>query len=160
VTPVEALQRIVHCLDRAHVTGFKTKAWVRALDVVMTTDPAELEERARAGTLTELPGIGDSTARVIREAIDGEVPVYVTKLEAEMRERVHAIEELHCIERGHLTEPRGLSEVHAKGTANTHIPSFMNVLSCDHFPCACSQPSSSTSRRSASALAPAGTRTT
>ena len=83
MTPVEALQRIVHCLDRAHVTGFKTKAWVRALDVVMTTDPAELEERARAGTLTELPGIGDSTARVIREAIDGEVPAYLTKLEAE-----------------------------------------------------------------------------
>jgi putative hydrolase len=82
VTPVEALQRIVHCLDRAHVTGFKTKAWVRALDVVMTTAPAELEERARAGTLTELPGIGDSTARVIREAIDGEVPAYLTKLEA------------------------------------------------------------------------------
>ena len=83
MTPVEALQRIVHCLDRAHVTGFKTKAWVRALDVVRTTDPAELEERARAGTLTELPGIGDSTARVIREAIDGEVPAYLTKLEAE-----------------------------------------------------------------------------
>ena len=83
MTPAEALQRIVHCLDRAHVTGFKTKAWVRALDVVMTTDPAELEERARAGTLTELPGIGDSTARVIREAIEGEVPAYLTKLEGE-----------------------------------------------------------------------------
>ena len=65
------------------MTGFKTKAWVRALDVAVTTDPAELEERARAGTLTELPGIGDSTARVIREAIDGEVPAYLTKLEAE-----------------------------------------------------------------------------
>jgi putative hydrolase len=83
VTPVEALQRIVHCLDRAHVGGFKTKAWVRALDVVQTTDPAELEERARNGTLTELPGIGDSTARVIREAIEGKVPGYLTKLEAE-----------------------------------------------------------------------------
>ena len=63
MTPVEALQRIVHCLDRAHETGFKTKAWVRALDVVRDTDPDELEERAKAGTLTDLPGIGDSTAR-------------------------------------------------------------------------------------------------
>ncbi len=83
MTPVEALQRIVHCLDRAHETGFKTKAWVRALDVARTTDPAELEARAKAGTLTELPGIGDSTARVIREALEGQVPAYVTKVEAE-----------------------------------------------------------------------------
>jgi putative hydrolase len=83
VTPVEALQRIVHCLDRAHETGFKTKAWARALDVARTTDPAELEARAKAGTLTDLPGIGDSTARVIREAVEGQVPAYLTKLEAE-----------------------------------------------------------------------------
>ena len=83
MTPAEALQRIVHCLDRAHVTGFKTKAWVRALDVVRTTDPDELAERAAAGTLTDLPGIGDSTARVIKEALDGGVPAYLTKLESE-----------------------------------------------------------------------------
>ena len=83
MTPVEALQRIVHCLDRAHVTGFKTKAWVRALDVARTTDPAELEARAEAGTLTDLPGIGDSTARVIREALEGQTPAYLTKLESE-----------------------------------------------------------------------------
>ena len=83
MTPVEALQRIVHCLDRAHETGFKTKAWARALDVARTTDPAELEARAKAGTLTDLPGIGDSTARVIREAVEGQVPAYLTKLEAE-----------------------------------------------------------------------------
>ena len=47
MTPVEALQRIVHCLDRAHETGFKTKAWVRALDVARATPiPTELAERA------------------------------------------------------------------------------------------------------------------
>ena len=34
MTPVEALERVVHCLDRAHETGFKTKAFVRALEVV------------------------------------------------------------------------------------------------------------------------------
>ena len=56
---------------------------MRALDVVRTTDPAELAERAAAGTLTDLPGIGDSTARVIKEALDGEIPAYLTKLEAE-----------------------------------------------------------------------------
>ena len=83
MTPVEALQRIVHCLDRAHTGGFKTKAWIRALDIARSTEPQELAERAEAGTLTELPGIGDSTARVIREAIEGQVPSYLVKLETE-----------------------------------------------------------------------------
>ena len=83
MTPVEALQRIVHCLDRAHASGFKTKAWIRALDIARSTEPQELAERAEAGTLTELPGIGDSTARVIREALEGQVPSYLAKLETE-----------------------------------------------------------------------------
>ena len=64
MTPVETLERVVHCLDRSHETGFKTKAFVRALEVVRATPPDELVERAAAGTLTKLDGIGDSTARL------------------------------------------------------------------------------------------------
>lgn len=82
MTPEVALQRIVHCLDRAHEAGFKTRAFVRALDVVRSTDAAELAERARDDRLTELDGIGDVTARVIAEALAGEVPSYLAKLEA------------------------------------------------------------------------------
>jgi putative hydrolase len=83
MTPVEALEQIIHCLDRAHIEGFKTKAWVRALDVARATPLAELESRRAARTLTDLPGIGESTARVIEEALDGEVPAYLIKLEGE-----------------------------------------------------------------------------
>ncbi len=75
MTPVEALERIVHCLDRAHDTSHRSRAFVRALQVVRETDPAELAERAHEGTLTELDGIGDSTAKVITEALAGEVPI-------------------------------------------------------------------------------------
>ena len=82
MTPVEALERVVHCLDRAHDTGFKTKAFVRALEVVRATPPEELEARAEAGTLTELDGIGDSTARLITEALHGDTS-YLEKIEAE-----------------------------------------------------------------------------
>ena len=39
--------------------------------------------RAAAGTLTELKGVGPKTAAVIVEALAGEVPGYLTKLEAE-----------------------------------------------------------------------------
>ncbi|CAN5760336.1 MAG: PHP domain-containing protein [Ilumatobacteraceae bacterium] len=82
MTPVAALDRVVHCLDRAHDKGFKAKAFVRAREVVRATDPTEIAERAAAGTLTKLDGIGDSSAKLITEALNGEVPHYLTKLEA------------------------------------------------------------------------------
>ena len=82
MTPVEALERVMHCLDRAHDTGFKTKAFVRALEVVRATPPDELEARAAAGTLKDLEGIGDSTARLITETLHGDTS-YVEKIEAE-----------------------------------------------------------------------------
>jgi putative hydrolase len=82
MTPVEALERVIHCLDRAHETGFKTKAFVRALDVVRATPPDELEKRAAAGTLTDLDGVGDSTARLITGALAGDT-AYIEKMEAE-----------------------------------------------------------------------------
>ena len=87
MTPVEALERVVHCLDRAHETGFKTKAFVRALEVVRATPIEELEARAEAGTLTDLEGIGDSTARLITEALRGDTS-YVDKIEAETQVKV------------------------------------------------------------------------
>ena len=44
---------------------------------------AELEERARSRRLRDLPGIGESTERVIVEALRGEVPAYLSRLEQE-----------------------------------------------------------------------------
>ena len=82
MTPEVALDRVMHCLDRAHDTGFRAKAFQRARDVVRNTDPAEIAERAAAGTLTKLDGIGDSSAKVITEALAGGVPHYLAKLEA------------------------------------------------------------------------------
>ena len=82
MTPETALLRVIHCLDRAHEQGFKTKAFVRALEVVRETDPVELAERARDEKLGELEGIGPSTAAVITEALAGINPAYLTKIEA------------------------------------------------------------------------------
>jgi putative hydrolase len=83
MTPEAALDWIVHCLDRAHENSFRSRAWIRARDVVRSTDPDELAERARAGTLTELAGIGDASARVIAQAVAGERPAYIDKVERE-----------------------------------------------------------------------------
>ena len=44
MTPEQALLRVIHCLDRAQASGFKAKAFVRALDVVRSTPADELGE--------------------------------------------------------------------------------------------------------------------
>ena len=92
MTPEQALLRVVHCLDRAHDKGFKAKAFVRALDVVRNTPPDEIAERAEANTLTDLDGIGSSTAAVITQALNGD-----DDLSREDRGRVA----------GHRSRPRG-----------------------------------------------------
>jgi len=80
---MEALDRVVHCLDRVHDTGFKAKAFVRAREVARELAPDELAERARNGTLTDLNGIGPASARVITETLKDGTSSYVAKLEAE-----------------------------------------------------------------------------
>jgi len=83
MTPEAALLRVIHCLDRALASPYKTRAFVGALEVVRSIDPVELAERARDGRLTDLEGIGDATAGVITEALAGLTPSYLAKVEAD-----------------------------------------------------------------------------
>ncbi len=82
MTPEEALLRVVHCLDRAQASGYKSKAFVRALDVVRNTPADELERRAANDTLGDLDGIGSSTGQVIADALAGREPAYLVDIEA------------------------------------------------------------------------------
>ena len=77
---MEALERVVHCLDRVQDSGFRTKAFVRAIEVARETSADDIAERAAANTLTKLDGIGDSSARVITQALSGET-TYLDALE-------------------------------------------------------------------------------
>jgi putative hydrolase len=81
VDPADALERITYLLDRSRAPGPKARAFLRAAEVVRSTDPDELRHLHEAGRLQELPGIGDSTGRVIAEALDGKVPAYLQNLE-------------------------------------------------------------------------------
>jgi putative hydrolase len=67
--PAVALERVIHCLDRSGDSGFKTKAFLRALTVVRLIDSDEITRRAEANTLTELDGIGNSSSTVIMQAL-------------------------------------------------------------------------------------------
>ena len=79
--PAGALDRIVYLLDRERAPAPKVKAFTRARDLVLELDPDELRQLHADGRLQELPGIGDSTGRVIAEALDGKTPSYLAKLE-------------------------------------------------------------------------------
>jgi len=78
---VEALRAIGYYLERDRQPTHRVKAYRRAADTIEALPAAEVRARRRAGTLTELPGIGPKTEAVILEAMDGATPSYLTKLE-------------------------------------------------------------------------------
>jgi putative hydrolase len=81
MTPLEALNRVVYLMDRSLAEPNKVNAFRNAAAVVAELPDGEVEARVAAGTLTELPGIGKSTAAVISEAQAGEVPRRIVDLE-------------------------------------------------------------------------------
>jgi putative hydrolase len=78
---VAALRAIGYYLERDRQPTHRVKAYRRAADTIAALPPAEVRARRRAGTLTELPGIGPKTEAVILEAMDGATPSYLVKLE-------------------------------------------------------------------------------
>jgi len=79
--PYDALRRIAYLLERSRAGTYRVKAFRGAASTVLATDVAELQSRAAAGTLTDLPGIGPATEAIIRAALEGDVPEYLTLLE-------------------------------------------------------------------------------
>ncbi|WP_033339348.1 PHP domain-containing protein [Catenuloplanes japonicus] len=80
--PVADLRRIAFLLEAAHEATFRVKAFRSAATVLGGLAPDEVRTRAENGTLGELKGVGDVTARCVAESLAGEEPVYLRRLAA------------------------------------------------------------------------------
>jgi putative hydrolase len=78
--PAADLRQIAFLLERANESTFRVRSFRSAAAAVGKLSHDELADRAAAGTLTELSGIGDVTARCITESLAGEEPVYLRRL--------------------------------------------------------------------------------
>ena len=77
---VDALNEIAFWLERELAPTFKIQAFRKAAGIIGDLEPEELAARARDGRLKRTKGIGDRTFQVIREALDGGVPEYLSGL--------------------------------------------------------------------------------
>jgi putative hydrolase len=83
VDPVDVLNRIAYLLERVREPTYRVRAFRNAAATIAALDPDELAERAAGGRLRELAGIGDVTERIVLEALAGEEPAYLVRLEEE-----------------------------------------------------------------------------
>jgi putative hydrolase len=81
VEPSAALRRIAYLLERDREVSYKVRAFRQAAASIGRVDRNRIVELAASGRLSSLPGVGDTTATVISEALAGDVPSYLRQLE-------------------------------------------------------------------------------
>lgn len=81
--PLEALDEISFWLERSQAPTFKVQAFRKAADAARQLSPEDLKKLVGSGRITSLKGVGNRSAEVITQAMEGRVPDYL----ADLRER-------------------------------------------------------------------------
>ncbi|MFJ6536533.1 PHP domain-containing protein [Paenarthrobacter sp. NPDC091711] len=81
--PLEALDEISFWLERSQAPTFKVQAFRKAADAARQLSPEDLKKLVGSGRITSLKGVGNRSAEVITQALEGRVPGYL----ADLRER-------------------------------------------------------------------------
>lgn len=111
--PVAALREIAYLLEREVGVSRRSMAFRKAADALAGLAPDERARRDAARSWVELPGIGETTAKVIAQASAGEVPEYLLGLRGQATEAdAHAAPLLDAI-RGELHAHTHASDGHA-----------------------------------------------
>ena len=76
--PVAALDEIGFWLERARGSSYRVEAFRKAARTLASRD--DVEQLASAGRLRTVDGIGERTAGVVLEALQGRVPAYLAEL--------------------------------------------------------------------------------
>jgi putative hydrolase len=93
VDPLDALKQIAFRLERSGADTYKVRAFRHAARAIAGVPREDLEALAQAGRLQRVEGVGKSTAQVITEALRGEVPAYLTKIDAELPDADFVLDE-------------------------------------------------------------------
>ncbi len=80
IGPVEALREIGFLLERSRADTYRVRAYRGAAQRVEAMSPTEIEQRQADGSWAKADGIGPKTARVIEQALAGQVPDYLAQL--------------------------------------------------------------------------------
>ena len=70
-------------MERGLAPTYKVQAFRRAADTIRDRSVDDLRKLSAAGKLQSLSGVGSSTGRVIEQVLAGDVPEYLSRLEAE-----------------------------------------------------------------------------